>query len=891
MLQPGDRIGPLRVERALGAGGMGEVWLARDERLERLVAVKLLPAESSLDPAARGRMLREARAASALKHPGIVTVHDIGDHEHRAYIVMEYVEGETFDVLVKRRGPLRPPEAVELVAQVADAVAIAHAAGILHRDLKAQNLMLDDAGRVKVLDFGLSKRTSDGMTTSQEVLAPTPDDSETAMAATVAPDAATTPAPALISRNPVTGRTDEPLTAHGVRMGTPGWAPPELMDGGVSDVRSDVFALGAVLYHLLTGSMPFPAATWGALREQIERGPQPPSAMSPGVPRALDAVISGALAADPEKRPASARAFVAAARAALAPARSRVPVLVGAGAAAAIGVGALMIAGRGSDHARSRTAAGPAATSADAAVTDASTPPATPVQLTTLGGCAYLPAFLDEDTLTFDLTRDGTVDLYTLDLQHPGGAPVRRTSAPGWEWRSTRGRTDREIVFLEQTPDHQGFASVFDLDQGTVTRLFPASGPIAPVGDVYFHAPGVATTLRRRDAARDEVFLTLETDLAVDSIVPSPDGRTLAMLVFGESQLARMCTTPTAQPALRCFEMDVASARPAWSPDNRHVYVHAKRGLQRVDATTGVANDVIKTIQPFGGLAISPSGATLVYSGCNTRSHLHATNGPDPKTPIVEDDYARYPQFGPDRQLGFVSGGLANAHVMVRDATGPLREVVSHGEARITGLAFSDDGQYIAYAVGNAAEPGIYVSDVGGDNTRNRITDQDGDREPVILGDAIYFMRDDASGAPRMMRVSFDGSNVEMASNRPRRTLAVDRRLKRVLLASPGLDFLYWWDPVTGKESPGPVLPRPMGDIGISPDGRWLLVVVGENGERAVRVRLDQPGKPEPEEVYTSPGDVTGGEGAIDDDGLTVIEVTTWAGELWKLDPPTGSRW
>jgi hypothetical protein len=158
-----------------------------------------------------------------------------------------------------------------------------------------------------------------------------------------------------------------------------------------------------------------------------------------------------------------------------------------------------------------------------------------------------------------------------------------------------------------------------------------------------------------------------------------------------------------------------------------------------------------------------------------------------------------------------------------------------------------------------------------------------------MLGDTVYFTRDDDAGAPRLMRVSLDGSRIEMASNRPRRSLAVDHRAKRVLLSSPDREFLYWWDPATGVEKPGPRVPKPVGDVAISPDGRWLLVVQGENGERAYRMRLDRSSKVE--EVYASTGDVTSGEGAIDDDGIAVMQITTWEGELWQLDPPAGARW
>jgi len=159
-LESGRTFSHYRIEAKLGQGGMGEVYRATDLKLRRPVALKILPLSAIRnDPDARERFRQEARFASVLNHPNVVTIYAVDEVEGLDFIAMEYVEGETLEEVVRRRGPLPPAEAVDLVAKIADALATAHDAGVLHRDIKSANLMVDGDGRVKVLDFGLSKRT------------------------------------------------------------------------------------------------------------------------------------------------------------------------------------------------------------------------------------------------------------------------------------------------------------------------------------------------------------------------------------------------------------------------------------------------------------------------------------------------------------------------------------------------------------------------------------------------------------------------------------------------------------------------------------------------------------------------------------------------------------
>ena len=253
----------------LGAGGMGEVYKARDTRLNRFVAMKVLPAGMSADPERRRRFVQEAQAASALNHPNIITIYDIVSDGDTQFMVMEYVAGKTLLELIPRGG-LPVPQVVQYAAQMAEALGVAHAAGIIHRDLKPANVMVAGSGLVKLLDFGLAK-----------LLDRTPID-DTAKTAT---------------------RIEAPLTVEGSMMGTVNYMSPEQAEGKKLDARSDIFSFGAVLYEMVTGQCAFQGnsaiSTLSAvLRDDI----QPIVELAPDVPFELESVVQTCLRKDPEQR-------------------------------------------------------------------------------------------------------------------------------------------------------------------------------------------------------------------------------------------------------------------------------------------------------------------------------------------------------------------------------------------------------------------------------------------------------------------------------------------------------------------------------------------------------------------------------------------------------------
>jgi serine/threonine-protein kinase len=268
-LASGAHLGPYQIEASIGRGGMGEVFRARDTRLRRTVAIKVLPPEYIADPTRKSRFLQEARAASALNHPNIVTLYDISSDNGIDFLVLEYVRGKTLkDSIIPSGLPL--DETLRYGVQAARALAIAHAAGIIHRDVKPANIMLTPEGQVKVLDFGVAKLTE----------------------------------------RPGSGAEDEThtqCTVPGVVVGTVSYMSPEQTRGESVDARSDIFSLGCVLYQAATGRLPFQGPSALSIMHEISTvEPPPPSALCTDLPDEFDRIIRRALAKDKEQRYASA---------------------------------------------------------------------------------------------------------------------------------------------------------------------------------------------------------------------------------------------------------------------------------------------------------------------------------------------------------------------------------------------------------------------------------------------------------------------------------------------------------------------------------------------------------------------------------------------------------
>jgi len=401
----GRTLDHYRIESKLGQGGMGVVYKARDTHLDRPVAIKVLPPERVTDPERKRRFIQEAKAASALNHPNIVTIYDVRSEAGVDFIAMEFIEGQTLDEQIAGKA-MRPAEALKYAVQMADALAKAHSAGIVHRDLKPSNVMVTGEGRVKIVDFGLAK-----------LLEP----------AESSPEAATL--------------TARPMTEEGAVLGTAAYMSPEQAEGRKLDGRSDIFSFGSVLYEMVTSRKPFTGDSYLAILTKIlNQDPAPPGQLAAAIPPELEKIILRCLRKDPARRWQNmADLKVAledvqeesgAGQKARAPSRRRwawaalVPVLLAAG----------LFAWRA-------WRAGPEGTP--------SAEPLRAVPLTTLPGVERYPSFSPDGNhvaFTWTGSQQDNPDIYVQQIG--SGTPLRVTTDPGNDYNPVWSPDGRSIAFL-----------------------------------------------------------------------------------------------------------------------------------------------------------------------------------------------------------------------------------------------------------------------------------------------------------------------------------------------------------------------------------------------------------------------------------------------------------
>jgi serine/threonine protein kinase len=677
----GQRLLHYEITDKLGEGGMGVVYKARDTHLDRFVAIKVLPPEKVADPSRKARFVQEAKAASALNHPNIVTIHDISNDNGVDFIAMEYIEGRTLDQIIPRKG-MRLNEALKIAIQIADALSRAHAAGIIHRDLKPANILVDSHGQVKVLDFGLAKLTE------------------------VATDDRT-----------VTMKTEE-----GAILGTAAYMSPEQAEGRPVDARSDIFSFGAVLYEMVAGHRAFQGdSKMSTLTALLHQEPAP---LGDDTPSDLRKLIARCLRKDPERRSRSMadvrleledlrEESESSANQAFKPAVKRRRI----GLAQATLALATMAAIGGIFWQSRRQAA-------------IVSPPAQAFPLTALAGLEIHPSFSPDGTqLTYSWKQEDqdNSDVY-VKLVGPG-SPLRLTTDPAPDVSPSWSPDGRWIAFVRLPLS--GTAGVF--------RVPALGGPERRVGDLNLSLHGDwsktflawtndSTQLVISDGARDGqpgglFLLNIDsgerkrlTTGSADSPALSPDGRRLAFIHRRDWSVRFLCLLeltedlrPSGEPKQLTFLTEHA-ASPAWTPDGREILFSsgahlAQRGLWRIAASPGAEPRREPMGEDAWSLAVSRTGRRLAYSRHVIDSDIwrvdllgRTTLAGSPRKLITSNRLDRNPDYSPDgKRIAFNShrSGTEELWVAEADGTNPA-PLTSAGGPMVADPRWSPDGQAIA---------------------------------------------------------------------------------------------------------------------------------------------------------------------------------------------------
>jgi len=814
-LSVGARLGPYEILSLLGAGGMGEVYRARDTRLGRDVALKVLPADRAQDPDRRRRLEREARSTSAIDHPNVLAVHDVGSEGDVFYIVSELLDGATLrDAL---RLGLTPRRAVDYAMQIASGLAAAHEKGVVHRDLKPENLFVTRDGRVKILDFGLATLRGD-------------------------------PNPSMLGAKSV---TVSEITGAGSLLGTTGYMSPEQVRGLPADHRSDIFAFGAVLYEMLSGRRAFrgesAVETMSAI---LKEEPPELSSLGRGVPPSLDVVVRHCLEKQPEDRFQSARdvAFALEASAqGMGPGwprrgrRRRRAAMLGAIMLGLLAVGGVVSFWFANIWNSRRTA------------------PMRVVPLTSLSGFEWHPAFSpDGNHLAFSWNGGGgNQDIYVQLIG--AGTPLRLTTDPADDHNPAWSPDGRHIAFIRSVTDtEQGIFIVPAL--GGPERRLQASrcerGPWRWRCRLDWSPDGKFLAFADRTSADgmgifllsvetlEQRRLTAPPEEHQEDVQPafSPDGRWVAFARVGATTNLAVYVVPVAGGEPKRVSLgDVWTGGQlfgqTWTPDGDSIVVSwapsmgaTTASLWKVPASGGVPQEVAvggdNAIQP----SISRRGNRLAF----VQTHFDTDTweigmsgsppkGHSPRKVISSSRRDDGPQLSPDgRKIAFESDRSGSNEVWICDRDGTNAVQLTRFGATTGTPRWSPDGRSIAFDSDTEGQFDIYVLEVAGGLPRRLTPEASVDAVPSWSGDGrwIYF-GSNRTGGFQVWKVPADGGPaVQVTRNGGYAAFESpdDSQLYYAKLDAPGI----WTVPVNGGEE------RPVHDL--PPTGYWGYWSIGRRG-------------------------------------------------------------
>jgi Tol biopolymer transport system component len=697
-LGAGARLGNFEIVGLLGRGGMGQVYRARDSRLKREVAIKTLPPLFAADRDRIARFEREARAASALNHPNIVTVYDVGRENGVSFIVSELVEGETLARVIER-GPLPLRKLIEVGTQIAEGLAAAHAAGVVHRDLKPGNVMLTSGGRVKILDFGLARQ--------DRVLGPE--------STTVA------------------------VSDAGAILGTPGYMSPEQVRGEPADARSDLFSLGLILYEMASGKPAFQGGSSIEVMNSILK--DDPPELPPASPPALDRIVRRCIEKQPAMRFQSASDLgfalgsVSGPQAATAPARKRRPWPLWTAAAAlglALGIG------------------GAAWWLRAPAPLPSTLPEASLRRLTKDGGLSTDAAISPDGKLVAyasDRTDSSNLDIWVQQVD--GGGAVRITDDPADDYAPAFSPDGTQIAFRSDR-EGGGIYVVPALGGEARLRISRGSRPrFSPDGQMMMyslHANGASglggDLFIQRDPAGAPVQIGAGCVVLPDSAVWSPDSRRVLFWAACGSgrntyQYPTLWVSTLDGKSVAGPTLSDSFAINQWLPGPSRLLVTVPLSDGSSIATVPVSADGTTVTGQWQRLTLSTGGAwqpsaarngRIALSAMDWESHNwgipidgngHATGPPRRLTARPAGEYETFPVLSRDgKNLAFLCSWVDRAKLYYRNlATGKEREIASD-IVLWTGVSFSPDARTVLYAGQQArsagAETSVYEVPVSG---------------------------------------------------------------------------------------------------------------------------------------------------------------------------------
>jgi eukaryotic-like serine/threonine-protein kinase len=790
-LTAGTKLGPYEIQSLLGAGGMGEVYRARDTRLDRVVAVKVLASHLSSSPELKQRMEREARAISSLNHPHICQLYDIGSQDGTDFLVMEFLEGETLTEKL-RNGGLPLAEVFKIGIDVAEALVVAHRSGIVHRDLKPGNIMLT-VGGAKLMDFGLAKPLGMQPAASGSGTAPP---SFTAVATLSGP-------------SPLS-----PLTTAGSIVGTIQYMAPEQLEGKEADARSDIFAFGAVLYEMVAGKRPFSGKSQISVASSIlESDPAPISALKPKTPAAFEHVVTTCLQKNPEERYQAAQDIklelqwiaadrpapaVAAATSALTKKRERIGWAAAVVAAIVVGAAAAILFYHPAYPGRSIRA-----------VIDP--PEKTSLNLT---GDSAGPPVLSPDgaSIAFAATAaDGKTALW-----------VRATNT--LEARMLSGTAGAMFPFWSPDSHSVGFFAetklkTIDLSGGTAQVVCDATlgrGAAWGPGDVILFSAGPISPLLRVNASggTPSAFTTIDTAQHTSHRWPFflPDGKHVLYLAMHHDP------TKSANNTIYYTSLDGKENRPLFRSQTNAIYADGfllfGRGEQLMAQAFNPAS---------GKLSGSPQNVLMGVMNDPATWHMDAS-------------------ASEDGLLIFASGASGDVQLVWMDRNTKQISTIAEKLADLQSAVLSPQGDRVAMQI-NAGETDIWVLDLAR-GVRTRLTfGPVGNTAPHWSADGvwvayesarngrfgIYRKHSDGSGAEELL-VSDEVSIVPTDWSRDGKFILYSRPLSGV---GPIRDT--WSLPLEGDRKPSLLLERG-GNAKLSPDGHWIAYQSGESGTVQVYV-------------------------------------------------------